>query len=90
MNIEPELIISKKSQPISSAGKTVYIEIYRLENEKRWALSIDDEFNNSSVWDNTFKSEKGALLEAKKSILKEGIDSFIGPESGTGKWLKNT
>ena len=90
MNIEPELIISKKSQSISSADKTVYIEIYRLENEKKWALSIDDEFGNSSVWKKTFKSEKGALLEAKESILKEGISNFIGPENGTGEWMKNT
>ena len=90
MNDEPQLIISKKSQAISSGGRTVYVEIYRLENETRWALAIDDEFNNTSVWDNTFKSEKGALLAARKSILEEGISNFIGPESGKGEWVKAT
>ena len=90
MNNEPELIVSKKSQPISSGGKTVYVEIYRLENEKRWALAIDDEFGNTSISDNTFKSEKAAILEAKKSILEEGINHFIGPESGKGEWVKDT
>jgi len=90
MDNEPKLVVSKKSRSVSSGGKTVYIEIYRLENEKKWALSIDDEFNNSSVWKKEFKSEKGALLEAKEIILKEGINNFIGPESGTGEWAKNT
>ena len=90
MNNEPKLIISKKSQTISSGGKTVYAEIYRLENEKRWALAIDDKFNNTSILDNTFKSEKAALLQAKKLILEEGINNFIGPEDGRGEWVKNT
>jgi len=90
MNNEPELIVSNKSQPISSGGKTVYVEIYRLKNEKRWVLSIDDEFNNSSIWDKIFKSEKAALIEAKKSILDEGINNFVGPEDGKGEWKKNT
>ena len=84
MKDEPELVVSKKSQPISQGEKTVYVEIYRLENEKRWALSIDDEFGNSTVYDKTFKSEKAAILEAKQSISEEGIDEFIGPESGKG------
>ena len=90
MKDEPKLIVSKKSQPISSGGKTVYAEIYRLENEKRWVLAIDDEFSNTSILDNTFKSEKAALLEAKKIILGEGINNFIGPEDGKGEWVKST
>jgi delta 1-pyrroline-5-carboxylate dehydrogenase len=77
MNDEPKLIVSKKSQPISSGGKTVYVEIYRMESEKRWAMAIDDEFSNTSIWDKTFKSEKAALLEAKKSILEEGISNLL-------------
>ena len=89
MNHEPELIISKKSQPISSSGKTVYVEIYRLDNEKKWSLAIDDEFNNTTIWDKDFKSEKGALLEAQKSILKEGVNHFIGPADGKCEWSQN-
>ncbi|CAA6805204.1 MAG: Unknown protein [uncultured Thiotrichaceae bacterium] len=89
MDQEPKLIVSNKSQPLSSGGKTVYIEIFRLENEKKWALAIDDEIGNTSVWDKTFKSEKAALLDAKKSILEEGINKFIGPEDGKGEWSKN-
>ncbi len=90
MSDQSKLIVSKKSQPISSGGRTVYVEIYRMEDEKRWALAIDDEFKNTSIWDKTFKSEKAALLEAKKSILEEGVNNFIGPETGKGEWVKNT
>ena len=86
MNEEPKLIVSEKSQPVSSGGKTVYVEIYRMDDEEGWALSIDDEFNNTSAWDNTFETEDGALIEAKKAILEEGINKFIGPESGKGEW----
>lgn len=85
MKNEPKLIVSKKSQPISSGGKTVYIEIYKGENDKRWELAIDDEIGYTSIWDNTFKSEKAALLAAKKSILEEGINTFIEPKSGKGE-----
>ncbi|MEY8248728.1 MAG: hypothetical protein RPT11_10125 [Bermanella sp.] len=86
MSEEPKLIISEKSQPISDAGKTVFVEIYRLENANEWALSIDDEFNNTSSWNNDFKTEDAALIEAKRAILEEGIHKFIGPESGKGEW----
>ncbi len=84
MNDEPELINSPLSQQISSGGSTVLVEIYRLEDEKDWALEVVDEFNNSTVWDETFPTEKAALTEVKKAILEDGIHSLIGPEPGTG------
>jgi len=86
MNEEPELIISELSQELSSGGKTVKVEIYRLENDKQWTLEIEDEFNNSTVWDETFETESAALTEAKKSILAEGVKIFIGPKDGKGEW----
>ena len=86
MNEEPELIISELSQELSSGGRTVKVEIYRLENDKKWTLEIEDEFNNSTVWDETFETESAALIEAKKSILSEGVRTFIGPEDGKGEW----
>ena len=88
MNEEPKLIDSPISQSISSGGKTVSIEIYRLENEPEWTLEIVDEFNNSTVWDEPFKTDSEALIEAKKTILAEGVDTLIGPEDGKsdGNW----
>ena len=88
MDKEPELETSSLSQTISSGGKTVRIEIYRLEGETSWVLEVVDEFNNSTVWDDVFESDTAALAEAKKTILAEGVGSLIGPADGksNGKW----
>jgi len=88
MDEEPELETSSLSQEVTSGGKTVSVEIYRLEGESSWVLEVVDEHNNSTVWDETFETESAALIEAKKTILSEGVGSLIGPEDGKsdGKW----
>jgi len=86
MNEEPEIEMSPLSQRISSGGQTVSVEIYRLEGEKSWALEVVDEYNNSTVWDDTFDSDSAALTEAKKTILAEGVNHLIGPVGGKGEW----
>ena len=82
MNDEPKLVESPLSQSISSGGKTVSIEIYHLENETTWTLEIVDEFSNSTVWDDPFQTDSEALVEAKKTILAEGVNTLVGPEDG--------
>ncbi len=82
MNEDPKLEVSPLSQDISSGGKTITVDIYRLEGEEEWALEVVDEFNNSTVWDEFFVTEASALTEAKKAILEERISTFIGPEDG--------
>ncbi len=89
MNDEPELELSILSQELKSGGRTVSVEIYRLEGDEEWALEIVDEFNNSTVWDDTFPTESVALTEATKSILEERVTSLVGPEDGKsdgGNW----
>ena len=86
MNDEPKLINSPLSQKVSSGGRTVSVEIYRLDHEPEWGLEVVDEYNNSTVWDDTFKTESAALTEAKKAILEDGITSLIGPTDGKGEW----
>ena len=88
MSDEPEIERSPLSQSISSGGRTVKVEIYRLKGESAWMLEIEDEFNNSTVWDDPFDSDSEALTEARKSILKDKITSYIGPEDGksNGEW----
>jgi uncharacterized protein len=98
MNDDPKLELPDLSQEIHSGGRTVSVEIYRLEGEAEWALEIVDEFNNSTVWDDTFKTETAALTEAKKSIFEERVTAFIGPEDGNSdgenwngcSWPENT
>jgi len=88
MNEEPKLEVSPLSQDVSSGSRTVRVEIFRLEGEASWALEVVDEYNNSTVWDDTFETESAALIEAKKTILAEGVSSLVGPEDGRsdGKW----
>ena len=86
MDDEPKLEISPLSQSVSSGGRTVQVEIYRLEGETEWVLEVEDEYNNSTVWDDKFPSDVAALTEAKKTILSEGVNSLIGPEDGKGEW----
>jgi uncharacterized protein len=81
MNEEPNLETSQLSQEISSGGRTISVEIYKLETETSWTLEVVDEHNNSTVWDDTFETETAALNEVKKTILAEGIDSLVGLES---------
>lgn len=78
------LEVSPLCQKLSSGGRIVSIEIYRLEGEELWKLGIVDEFGNSTVWDDGFQNDSAALTEAKKSILEEKVESFIGPEDGKG------
>lgn len=88
MNNEPELEESSLSGPVTSGGRTVEVQIYRLVGEPAWTLEVVDEYNNSTVWDDTFASESAAMTEAKKAILQESISSFVGPVDGKsdGKW----
>ena len=88
MNDEPELEKSSLCQTISSGDHTVRVEIYRLEGDNSWTLEVEDQYGNSTVWDDEFESDELALSEAKESILRETITSFVGPADGKsdGKW----
>ena len=86
MSEEPELEVSDLSQSVSSGGRTVNVQIYRLVGESKWWLEVEDEFNNSTCWDEPFETESAALTEAKKTILADGVQSLIGPEDGKGEW----
>ena len=56
------------------------IQIYRGGGSD-WHLEVVDEFRNSVVWDDVFKSDTEALDVAKATIKEEGIDALIGPPS---------
>lgn len=81
MTEEHEIKISPLSQAITRDGVTVYIDIYE-DGDGGWILEVVDEYNNSTVWNESFDTEEAALREALDSIDKEGIVSFIGPETG--------
>ncbi|WP_022943283.1 hypothetical protein [Psychromonas hadalis] len=77
---EFELIMSPLCQPFELDGKSVQIDIYNGDNGG-WLIEIVDEFNNSTVWNDEFPTEKAALIEAIETINEDGIDAFIGNKS---------
>jgi uncharacterized protein len=85
---DPEIEVSEQSQNISSGGKSLSVEIYRIKGTSDWSLEIVDENGNSTVWDDLFGSDRDAITEAKKAILEEPAETFIGPADGKGndKW----
>lgn len=81
MTEENEVKMSPLCQTIERDGKSVRIDIYE-NGEGGWVLEAVDEFNNSTVWDDLFTSDKAALDEVLDTIQKEGIKCLIGLESG--------
>jgi hypothetical protein len=77
MQDDPTPFVSLLSQSISREGKTVRIDIYE-NGEGGWILEAVDEFNNSTVWDEHFPTDRAALDEAIRTIEQEGIMSLIG------------
>lgn len=88
MEEDPKIELSGLSQVINSGGKNLSVEIYRIKGTEEWSLEIVDEIGNSTVWDDTFTSDSAALTEAKKAILEDTAEAFVGPADGksNGKW----
>lgn len=80
MSEEYEIKYSTLCQKVTSEGKSVQVYIY--ENGKGgWILEVVDEYGNSTVWDDPFKTDDEALDEVFDTIEKEGISSLIGTEN---------
>ncbi|MCA1780230.1 MAG: hypothetical protein LC637_12870 [Xanthomonadaceae bacterium] len=75
-----EVEMSPHCQELTADGKTVRVDIYRVETGG-WILDVVDEFGNSTVWDDEFDTDAAALDEAKATIRDEGIDCLIGMDS---------
>lgn len=88
MNEDPEIEYSNHCQKIENGGNELSIEIYRIEGTQGWSLEIVDQYGNSTVWDDLFESDAAAITEAKKSILEEKSEAFVGPSNSksSGNW----
>jgi len=81
MEEDYEVKMSPLCQPITRDNRTVQVDIYE-DGAGGWLLEVIDEYNNSTVWDDPFKTDQEALNEAIDTIEKEGIGSLIGQASG--------
>lgn len=80
MTEEYEVKMSPLCQVITRDGKSVRIDIYE-DGAGGWILEVVDEYDNSTVWNDSFETDKAALQEALDTLEKEGIVSLIGPET---------
>ena len=80
MSEEHEIKYSTLCQKVTSEGKSVQVYIYE-DGKGGWILEVVDEYGNSTVWDDPFKSDDEALDEVFDTIEKEGILSSIGTEN---------
>lgn len=80
MSEEYEIKYSTLCQKVTSEGKSVQVDIYE-DGKGGWILEVVDEYGNSTVWDDPFKTDDEALDEVFDTIEKEGISSLIGTEN---------
>ena len=74
-----ELVYSPLCQVISVGADSVYVKIYG-DGKGKWILEVEDEHDNSTVWDDPFDTDQDALDEVLKTIREEGIWCLIdGP-----------
>jgi uncharacterized protein len=77
IDVEKSLVYSTLCQRVTRDGTEVDIQIYN-DDKGGWLLEVVDEFWNSTVWDDSFTTDRAALAEALKTIDTEGIASLVG------------
>lgn len=75
--IQPKM--SPLCQTIERDGHSVKVEIYE-SGDGGWILEAVDKFNNSTVWDDHFKTDQDALDELLDTIAQEGIECLVASE----------
>lgn len=71
------LVYSEHCQSVSSDERTVKVQIYSSGHDD-WVFEFVDEFGNSTVWDDLFKTDGEAYEEFKRTLAEEGIESLTG------------
>ncbi|GAA4648081.1 hypothetical protein GCM10023116_03450 [Kistimonas scapharcae] len=76
MTDDIEVIKSSLSQAVERDGSSVKV-IILADGHGKWILEVEDEYGNSTVWDDTFNTEQEALQEFFKTLDEEGIGALI-------------
>ncbi|QYF92536.1 hypothetical protein KY495_17560 [Massilia sp. PAMC28688] len=82
MSDDFEVKISPLSQRIEQQGKGIDVQIYE-DGSGGWLLEVVDEFDNSTVWDKPFATDRDAMNELQEALLEEGIGALVG-QPGNG------
>lgn len=76
MEDEFELIMSPLCQAYETDGISLQVDIYRGADTD-WTLEVVNPSNTSIVWDDLFPSDQAAFAEFERTILAEGMRSFL-------------
>ncbi|WP_419826230.1 hypothetical protein [Sphingomonas sp.] len=74
---DPNLITSGLSRIVTREGRSVRVEIYRLENRPGWALEVVNDKGTSTVWDELFDSDDAAEAAFRETLAEEGMAAFL-------------
>jgi hypothetical protein len=80
---EPEIIASRLSGPFTQENISVEVLIYRLETDEEWTLEVVDDQGTSTVWSETFETDKVAHEEFLRTVQAEGIITFLSKPNST-------
>jgi uncharacterized protein len=69
--------LSTLCQSVTRDGKTVQVDIY-ADGDGGWLLEVVDQHGNSTVWNDSFSTDREALDVVLTTIDEEGIDALIG------------
>ena len=74
---DPNIVSSSLSGVVQEAGIRVRLEIYRLEQDPKWALEVVNDAGSSTVWDLLFDTEEQAFAAFRLVVEEEGMETFL-------------
>jgi hypothetical protein len=75
---DPDIERSPLSGPVTRDGITVSVEIYRMRvGGDGWSLEFVDDEGGSTVWDETFPTDRDAYEELQRALEAEGLPGLL-------------
>ena len=80
---DPNIIVSGRSQTFTKDGVTVDVQIYRLEDDPKWALEVVNDHGTSIVWDDLFDTDDEAFAAFEEAVEEDGMATFLDDDVTT-------
>ena len=80
---DPQIITSRLSGLFTQENIAVDVLIYRLEADEEWTLEVVDDQGTSTVWSETFATDKLAHEQFLRTVEVEGIITFLSKPNST-------
>jgi hypothetical protein len=75
---DPDIEYSPLCEKTTRGKITIDVQIYRIAGSSEgWSLEIIDDEGSSTVFDDLFATDVAAYAEFERTIMEEGIESFL-------------